>query len=1493
MIFPPTVSLTRPLTALTSGPTNPVDTAVQTVRAAADAPRRVRGLASAVLHAGASAVGEVLSGRPLRRISTHGDDRWIEVRGLTAQFDVLEPLLRTGFEALPGVTGVHVNGPLSRVMVTVSADGPSNDDLTRVIETAEGALDDASTAVRGEPLPGDDAQLAANLLAVAVTGLAAGAAVAGSLLPIGRLSRAAAVPITVADYHPALRSMLDRRLGVVGADLLIRSASGTVAALSGSPAAALVNTSTSTLTAADTLIARATWTAAAGRLCDEARAVDSVPATAGARAANAGREGREGYEEKSIDAGLAGAAVVALTGTARQSAEAALVGAPKATRAVRESFGTALDRGLAARHDVVLRNPRALRSLSRIDTLLVDPRALFTDELAVNLVRGTAPEERTQAWHSATAALAAGRLQSGWNPLPEGGEALVGPVRQPLASAVLMEARRAGLTVVSLSDDGLGSLQHAFDELLAPAVDPDSALAAAADQLTQTGHTVALLSRTGVTAAPHTALTVALLDDTTPTSWNADVLACDLKTVWRIMHAVPAAAEARRRGHSLSAAGSLLGALMLIPGVPGDGPGSVNSAALYGVWTGFRLARRMLADPLPAPEATRDWHALPVSEVVRLLPPPEHDHAPEAHVAIELARRWLSALDGPRRYLHDFAATMREDLADPITPVLATGAAASALLGSPLDAAMVGGVLALNTALSAQQSLHAERLLRRLLARQEPLARRVNAVGDDVEIGADSLLPGDLIEVRSGEVVPADARIIDADNVEVDESSLTGESLPVAKNTADTPGAPLAERTGMLFAGTTMVAGKAHALVTAVGDETAASRALAMSPRASRSVGLAAQLGEITRRALPWSFTGGALIGAISLLRGTPLRETASGTVAIAVAAVPEGLPLVVTLAQSASARRLTGSSVLVRNPLAVEAFARLDAVCFDKTGTLSENRLRVAEVIAVGDASDDDVLRAAGETMLVRRDGSLEHPTDAAVHEAAQDAGLDFVKPDALLPFQSERPFAAALVGRQVMVKGAPDALAGAIGDAQQAELHVAVDAMAARGLRVLAVAERTVTARQAATAAGDPDRLAALASSSLRLVGLVGMSDTPRPGSRPLIENLTERGIEVRIITGDHPVTAAAIATGLGLPTDPDDVMTGDRWNALTTSGRTEATARHRVYARMSPEHKVQVVQALEDAGLVTAMVGDGANDAAAIRAASVGIGVASEGGDPARIAADVMLLDGDVYAIVDALEEGEQLWRRVLSSISVLIGHSVGEVTFGLLTTVLTGRPALSARQMMLVNMLTDALPAAALAVSPQLDPDVDGAHDQSTIWRAVAVRAVFTTLGAQLGWTMARLTGRRQRAATVGLVGLVGAQMLEMLMDSHGPLVIATSVGTFLVMGTIITIPGLSHLFGCTPLGPVGWAQGMGAALAAAAISKWLPGVVDKLADELPRLLATVEDELPAQVRALLVDDEDAGADQDAVDVLDDRRDDADAGVHQGVGSEAANEVCHES
>lgn len=702
----------------------------------------------------------------------------------------------------------------------------------------------------------------------------------------------------------------------------------------------------------------------------------------------------------------------------------------------------------------------------------------------------------------------------------------------------------------------------------------------------------------------------------------------------------------------------------LLPALPRLDPIALGGLTAIGM--GWLAALRVAAARPPEGRDRVAWHELTADEVVERLAAPGPDPTSwdvatrrVRTVAETLARHPAAA---PVRFGAGLAADVAAELSDPLTPVLALGAVASAVVGSPVDALLVAAAMGLNAVVGGTQQFRGRRALAKLRDDERQRARK--AGGGLVD--ARELAPGDRIELRVGDVVPADARLLTASETEVDESALTGESLPVEKQLAPVPGAPLAERSCLVFAGTTVVSGECTAVVVATGSATVAGRAVELATRTAAAAGIQARLQDLTRRALPLTMLGGALVTGLSALRGRPMRRALAGGVAIAVAAVPEGLPLVATVAQRAAARRLSARGVLVRTPRALEALGRLDVVCFDKTGTLTENRLRVVATTGPDGeprepGPDDAVLRAAARACP----GSLDdphvrvHATDHAVLEAAgPDPTWSEVDGQ---PFEANRGYSATIGrdgddGTVLLVKGAPEIVLPACAGAEQ--LSEAGEALADKGLRVLAVASRKVP---------DGTALDGDLPSDLEFAGFVGLADALRATAEPLVTGLRAAGVAPVMLTGDHPHTARAIATSLGWPAD-SPVVTGDELAGLDRAGRARLLSGAGVIARVAPEQKLQVVEALREAGRVTAMVGDGANDAAAIRAADVGIGVRARSSTAARTAADLALTDGDLTVLLDAVAEGRALRRSVSDAVVILVGGNAGEIGFSVLGTLL---------------------------------------------------------------------------------------------------------------------------------------------------------------------------------------------------------------------------------
>ena len=1404
------------------------------------------GLSMAVIpvREGVKALSEGLPAPTLTRHSWRGKGRaWVEVRGLDGPDGAeLGRLVVDAVRARSGVKSVSVNRPLSRIVVTLNNDQISLRDLCRDVDEAEkrwrasGSVDPRRSDTRPKALPGDGLLLATNALGVGATAVGMSAAVAGRVLRWPRLFAGVEAMVVAVDYQPRLRRLLEDRIGHSATDAVLSVAMVTAHVLELSPASLAVDLAMETLKAAEYQAEAQAWRRHEPALARHAEHPEVHPPS---RPVPPPEGPVEQHARRSAWVQVIGtAAVGAFTRNPEMAATATLVTTPKATRTTRESFAAALGQGLADQHAVLVLHPEKLRWLDRVDALLVDPRVLCTNILRVVRVRGADEDELSPAWNRAQLLLEKKGLRVGWHPVPglsgKGSdavvEALIGPTHDPLASAVLAEARRAGLELISVGVDDLGELQPAFDELRPlQRASIDTALAAALTDLQQSGRTVAAVSSAAAQALSSADVGLGVMpnSDGEPPPWTADLILSDLDGVWRLLHAVPAAKSASRRGIEIATGATALGALLMVPGVRGRGPGPVTTGAAAGLLSGYLMARRVLRTPAPLPAPIHEWHAMSIEQVRKMLPPPDAEQTAEprhgiATRAMETAQRGAELTGRPRQAVWQFAKAVRAELSDPLTPVLALGSAASAVLGSPVDAVLVGSVLTGNSMLAASQRLRAESRLNELLAQQIPPARKVTFEPDGSPVYTDvlaaQLRPGDVIEVRTHEVVPADARLIEEEDLEVDESTLTGESLPVEKQVEATPGAELAERRCMLYGGTTIVAGTAVALVTAVGADTQARRAAELVSSELPQIGLEHQLSQLTNRAFPVSVTGGLLVSGLGLLRSKGIRQAVSSGIAITVAAVPEGMPLVATLAQAASARRLTNYGALVRVPRSVEALGRIDVVCFDKTGTLSENRLRVSQVHPAESYSREDVLRCAALAAPDANGGPQVHATDRAIIEAAQsvNGSNPAADADAHLPFRSGRSFSASVFGDELTVKGAPEVVLAACNDVGP-DIDNTVRQLAAEGLRVIAVARRRLTPQQAQLVAEDEDTIADLAGGELTFAGFLGLSDTPRAEAPALLAGLAEREIGIRLITGDHPITATAIARELGMSVTADEVISGAEWDALSRKDQERVVTERVIFARMSPENKVQVVQTLERAGKVCAMVGDGANDAAAIRAATVGIGVVARGSDSSSVSADVVLVDARIEALLTAIEEGRELWRRVQAAVSVLLGGNAGEVAFAIIGAAITGNSPLNTRQLLLVNIFTDALPAAALAVSKPSGPvQTEGrGPDEQALWRAVAIRGTTTAAAATVAWAMAGVTGRPQRASTVALVALVSAQLGQTLLESRTPLVVLTAGGSLAVMGTLISIPGVSQLLGCTPLGPLAWAQALGSAGAATA------------------------------------------------------------------------------
>ncbi|WP_448608899.1 HAD-IC family P-type ATPase [Geodermatophilus sp. URMC 60] len=1365
--------------------------------------------------------------------------------------------LRRSLERLEGVEWATVNDVVGRVLVAFDERRVTAEDVVGTVTAIERARGGTALSPEQPDHPADLEPLLAAAAAAAVDLAAVGVAYAARLLPVPPLTRHATLAVALLESQTWLRRELYRTVGPHGTELVFSGVSALLHALTQSPTVPALNAAAALQEVLEMRAHRQVWRRREWELCrpepdDDEREPLTPP---GPRPRPLPPGPVETYTQRLGPTELAAAlGLLALTGRPGRSADLLKALNPKAAFHGRAAFATTLDL-LLCRRDVLPMDGSAYRRLDRVDAVVVDGDALCTGQpvvleataeadgwddarvwsVAARLVGaldGDEPDDGVRLGPSRTAEDAPGaEVRAVHQGRRRVGTVTVARELDPHAEALLTVAAAAGNRLVLTAHAGTREVAAAADEV-APA---DEQLVETVRRLQDDGRGVLLVSHTDGPALLAADVAVAPVRPGRAPAWGADLVTRPgLADACRVVAATAAARTVSRRSVQAALTGNVLGALLAAVGserygqqkATSPGKTATTVAMLGGTWAAVRAAGR----PVPPPAVHTPWHALDPDEVLRRVAelPAAEDVRPVRFRRV----RAHPLVRGPSR----FARTVAAELADPLTPVLGTGAAATAMLGEATDAVLVGSVTVANSLVSGLQRLRAETALESLLLEQDVVVHRETEGGRE-DVPGSALRVGDVVQVEPGDVLACDARLLEAVDLEVDESNLTGESLSVGKSVPATPGAEVADRTCVLFDGTTVVAGRGRAVVVAVGEATQAGRAARAAGGAAPPAGVQARLGELTRTVLPLTLAGGATVAGLGVLWRRPLRDAVRDGVAVAVAAVPEGLPLVATVAQQAAARRLSRRGAVVRSARVLEALGRVDTVCFDKTGTLTENRLRVARLLPLdGELDEEGLLElvAAG----VGNGDDRAHETDRAVVEAAEERG---VCPDGdageSLPFAAGRGFSAAVRDGRLVVKGAPEVVAARCRDA--GDLTGRVQELAAEGLRVLAVADR------AHDGADDLEE----AASDLTLRGLVGLADTVRGSSVAAVEQLRAAGVRVVVATGDHPGTARAIAAQAGVP-GADRVVTGAELARAPEAERARMVRETAVFARLSPEQKVSLVAALRRAGATLAMTGDGVNDAAAIRLADVGVGVSGAESPAARAAADLVLTDLDLTRLVDAIAEGRAMWSRVQDAVSVLVGGNAGEVAFTVLGTAFGGRAPLNTRQLLLVNLLTDMFPALAVAVAaprgtaPEGDDGPLAGHPLAAVLEAgprrgfarevrrmVLVRGAATTAGATAAWTAGRLTGFRGRAGTMGLAALITTQLGQTAWAGRrSPLVLVTAAVSLAVLAAVVQTPGLSRFFGCTPLDPLAWLVVLGCAAAGTAGAEVVPALVARVRRE---------------------------------------------------------------
>jgi calcium-translocating P-type ATPase len=849
-----------------------------------------------------------------------------------------------------------------------------------------------------------------------------------------------------------------------------------------------------------------------------------------------------------------------------------------------------------------------------------------------------------------------------------------------------------------------------------------------------------------------------------------------------------------------------------------------------------------------SPDAPPDWHALTPDAALAALDSRADGLTTEEAVA-RLATVGPNSLpSAPGRSL--FVRFLLQ-FHDVLIYVLLASGGVVLLLGHALDAAVIFGVTVINAIIGVVQEGRAEQALAAIRNMLTPTAAVVRE-GMRRTLDAEDIVPGDVVHLESGDRVPADVRLIEAQDFNTDEAALTGESMPVGKLLAAVDAAaPLAERTSMAYAGTLVTRGRARAVVVATGARAEIGRITTlMADMDALETPLTRKLAHFGRVLTAVIVAAGAVLLGVGVLRGRDFADTFLAVVGLAVAAIPEGLPAIVTIALAIGVRRMATHNAIVRRLPSVETLGSVTVICTDKTGTLTRNEMSVARVVTPGGsfriegtgyaptgrviADDSGAPLALAEAAVLcndarlRLEGDVWHaegdPMEAALLAFAGRAGADVAairdqwsRVDTI-PFEAERRFMATLHGTsdgvvRIVVKGAPEAILPMCTGVDAKQWNAHVEALGAEGMRVLAFAGKVLGAMP-----DHPDSVV----HDLDLLGCTGFIDPPREEAITAVAQCQAAGIRVKMITGDHAVTAAAIARQVGLR--GTNVTTGTALVALDPAMLAQAVADTDVFARASPEHKLVIVEALQRQGHVVAMTGDGVNDAPSLKRANVGVAMGVKGTEAAREAASIVLADDNFASIAHAVEGGRTVYENIRKAILYILPTN-GAESVALVAAILFGLTMpITPVQILWINMVTEVT----LSVVIAFDPTEPGIMDRPPrdpaepllsrllLWRLLLVTSL---LGAAVigifYWGEAR-TGSELVGRTLAVNALVMGEIFYLfnmrsvdasswsLRTLTGNPYALPAVGILLVLQAALTHwSPMQALFGTTDLDAMEW------------------------------------------------------------------------------------------
>ena len=709
--------------------------------------------------------------------------------------------------------------------------------------------------------------------------------------------------------------------------------------------------------------------------------------------------------------------------------------------------------------------------------------------------------------------------------------------------------------------------------------------------------------------------------------------------------------------------------------------------------------------------------------------------------------------------------------------------------GELFEPLLIVVIVILNAVMGVYQEGKAEKALESLKNMSAPHARVIRNGKEEI-IDAADLVPGDIIKLEAGDFVPADARLLHSVSLKSEETALTGESVPSEKDAEAKVNekAPIGDRSNMVFSGCSITYGTALAVVTATGMNTEMGKiANLLDNEESTQTPLQQKLAQLGKYLGIMALVACAIIFIVGLVNGIPVLEIFMTAVSLAVSAIPEGLPAIVTIVLSIGVQRMVKKNALIRKLPAVETLGGASVICSDKTGTLTQNRMTLTKAYAEGYSAPENISNSNTENIkqllmygTLCSDGSVifneseeQHigdPTETAIVLAAHKNGMS--KDDlnkkyprlAEIPFDSDRKLMTTINridGKNiVIVKGAFDIMASRCitGDLENA--RKITDAMSEDALRVLAIAYKEIDTVPAEPTSQELEN-------GLTFMGLVGMIDPPRPEAKDAVAVCRCAGIKPVMITGDLVVTASAIARELGILENGDRAITGAELDAMTDDEFDSVIENISVYARVSPENKIRIVKAWQRKGQVVSMTGDGVNDAPALKAADIGCAMGITGTDVAKGAADMTLTDDNFATIVDAVKEGRGIYAKIKKVVGFLLGTNIGEVFTVFASMLLWHKTPLLSMQLLWINLVTDSLPAIALgmeAVEKDVMDRKPKPKDEGIFAHGLGIRvvlqgimfAILTLIGFKLG---ENVTGTLAGGQTMAFIILALSQVVQ--------------------------------------------------------------------------------------------------------------------------------------